>query len=312
MKPITASLVVMVFALATGVRANQHSDDCKRVRTAGDKLLFVVENSWGPGRGNFKILDGVVVQGKIDIETGQRWAEKIKTINVDPLTGDPLDCSAVAAKHQAYLAAYETVLPRFQAAAQDCVGEGDAPNGKCGASTKGAFAARDAFIKTQVAAFAQAEKSAPPYCQASYNGFFSGLSLRSNGKVAEPCARATYSGGRAICANIPLKSMRDGARDACAKNLDKIKDPVLATAKNFCGAIKSSIEDKLAGLSADFNSSNKAFFEASITAVVTRNGLLSMKKEFCDAPAPVYQTSGSSGGGGDGGGDDTTQTRNAQ
>jgi len=283
-------MAALVLALSTGARASQHSDDCKRVRTAGDKLLFVVQNSWGPNKGNFKILDGVAVQGRVDIATGKRWAEKISTIKVDPLTGDPLDCTAVAAKHQTYLAAYEALLPRFEAAAKDCVDAANAANGKCGAAVKGAFDARNVFLRGPLTQFVTAERSAQPYCQAAYNGYFSGASLRSNGRAAEPCARATYAGGRAICANLPLKAMRDSAKEACSKNLDKIKDPVLTASKNFCGAIHNKVEGNLDTLYRDFNTPNKVFFEAAITAVVTRDGLLSIKKEFCDAPARAPYT----------------------
>lgn len=306
MKSIALTMAVVAL-LSPDARADAHSEACKRIREAGDKVLSIVQKSFGPNGGNSAILNGVVSQAKGDLESGRRWSEKLATINVDPQTGEPVDCGAIAAKHQAFLAAYPSIPPKFETAAQLCVDTANAGNGKCGSAASAAFKARDAFIRASVLPFLQAERAAPPYCRSSNNGSMSGAT------TAEPCARPAYSGGRVICSALPLKDMKNAADDACKllsgsgtpgkiKGLgSKIKgavkkvagkqpadvDPILVAARSICTPL-NEIRDNLEKLRANANTvPSGKFLESAISAAVVHKSLVDLK-QTCDSSPGTY------------------------
>lgn len=303
MKPIALSMAVLVLLCSTAASAKsvweQHRDDCKKLREAGDQMLWIIERSWGNGRANYRILDGVRAQGESDIAAGRAWAQQLAGIKVDPSTNEPLDCSAIAAKHQRFLDAYKEVVVTFSDAAKYCVDVGDALNNKCADAVKVAYDHRSRFIKYMLMDYVQSEYSAPYYCRASTYGARTGAALSRNGQAREACDRSYYPGDRRICQNIELKNMRDKAKDACKDNLGKIKDPLLIPAKQMCYPTINNIQNNLTSLLNNFNAPNKLFLEATISAAAVRHALINMKENLCDPPPYVPPSGGDVGDGTD-------------
>lgn len=288
MKPLALSLVVLALLCSTAARAGQYTGDCKHLSTAVDQMQFIVDHSWGMDKGNANILNAMIAQATSDLGHGKNWVHKRATIDVDPQTGDPVDCREIAAKHEGFLANYALILPKFSTATKSCVDVGNAYNGKCAIAVKAAFKARREFINASFVPFIQAERGAPLFCQASFNGYLNGAYLLSDGRIPEPCARPYSPGQQGICSSIPLKAMKKKANDACKDHLKKINDPLLVSVKNMCSPI-NKVRDKIDGLQKNFNIPNEIFFEASISAAVILQTLRNLTQVVCDvAPTPVF------------------------